>query len=78
MHGRCFICLDNVHIAKNCTSQYVCKRCKKGKHHISICEAYPLGKRNDSNNDKEGSFTTEVVLLVTQGVKTRAYFYRPP
>ena len=24
-HGRCFICLDNGHIAKNCTSQYVCK-----------------------------------------------------
>ena len=58
MHGRCFICLDNVHIAKNCTSQYVCKRCKKGKHHISICEAYPLGKRNDSNNDKEGGNNT--------------------
>ena len=40
-HGRCFVCLDNGHIAKNCTLQYVCKRCKKGKHHISICEADP-------------------------------------
>ena len=57
-HGRCFICLDNGHIAENCTSQYVCKRCKKGKHHISICEVDPLGKHNDSNNDKEGGNNT--------------------
>ena len=56
-HGRCLF-LDNGHIAKNCTSQYVCKRCKKGKHHISMCEADPLGKHNDSNNDKEGSNNT--------------------
>ena len=27
----------------------MCKRCKKGKHHISICEDDPLGKHNDSN-----------------------------
>ena len=50
--------MDNGHIAKNCTSQYVCKRCKKSKHHISICEADPLGKHNDSNNDKEGGNNT--------------------
>ena len=74
--------VDNGHIAKNCTSQYVCKRCKKGKHHISICEVDPLGKHNDSNNDKEGVTIPQiriiVVLLATQGVKTGAYFYRPP
>ena len=57
-HGRCFISLDSEHIGKNCTSQYVCKRCKKGKHHISTCEADPLGKRNDSNHDKEGGNNT--------------------
>ena len=60
----------------------MCKRCKKGKHHISICEADPLGKRNDSNNDKEGVTILQiriiVVLLATQGVKMGAYFYRPP
>ena len=27
--GRCFICLDSRHIAKDCTSTYVCRRCKK-------------------------------------------------
>ena len=36
----------------------MCKRFKKGKHHISIREADPLGKRNDSNNDKEGGNNT--------------------
>ena len=78
-HGRCFICLDNGHIAKNCTSEYVCKKCKRGKHHISICEADAAGKYN--GNDKiEGvailQIRIEVVLLVTQGVKTRAYYYK--
>ena len=67
---------------QNCTSQYVCKRCKKGKHHISICEVDPLGKHNDSNNDKEGGNNStdkdNSILLATQGVKTRAYFYRLP
>ena len=78
-HGRCFICLDNGHIAKNCTSEYVCKKCKRGKHHISICEADHAGKHNE--NDKIEGVTIlqiriEVVLLVTQGVKTRAYYYK--
>ena len=49
---------------------------------ISICEADPLGKHNDSNNDKKGVTIRQiriiVVLLATQGVKTRAYFCRPP
>ena len=42
--GRCFICLDSRHIAKNCRANYVCKRCNKGKHHISICEAASSGR----------------------------------
>ncbi|CAB4038851.1 PREDICTED: uncharacterized protein LOC100197852, partial [Paramuricea clavata] len=60
--GRCFICLDSRHIAKNCTATYVCKRCNKGKHHISICEA-ASGRRNASkeNGSKEDEESREFV-----------------
>ena len=40
-NNRCFICLGKGHIAKNCTSSYVCRRCNGGKHHISICVSAP-------------------------------------
>ena len=62
--GRCFICLDSRHVAKNCNSTYVCERCNKGKHHISICEAAASsrdqgkgkgkGKDNQGKEDHEG------------------------
>ena len=55
---RCFICLGTGHVAKHCNSGYVCKRCKKGKHHISICESgsdwrniEPKGTGNNDNKD---------------------------
>ena len=34
---RCFLCLQEGHNARECPSKYVCNKCKKGKHHISIC-----------------------------------------
>lgn len=37
-YGRCFICMQRGHQARNCSSNYSCAVCK-GKHHISICEA---------------------------------------
>ena len=58
-HGRCFICLDNGHIARNCTSEYVYKKCKRGKHHVSICEADAAGKHNENDKIEEGSDTTD-------------------
>ena len=64
---RCFICLDAGHIAKNCKSRYICRKCKTGKHHISICESSPVypkesppDKRNDQ--DKEKSDTKGFVV----------------
>ena len=58
-HGRCFICFDNGYIAKNCTSEYVCKKCKRGKHHISICKADAAGKHNENDKIEGGSDTTD-------------------
>ncbi|XP_028403430.1 uncharacterized protein LOC114526129 [Dendronephthya gigantea] len=51
--GRCFICLDTGHLAKQCRSRYECKRCRKGKHHISICETNPTETNSEENNGTE-------------------------
>ena len=37
----CYICLEPGHIAKFCSSGYVCKKCVK-KHRVSICSHDPL------------------------------------
>ncbi|CAB4013066.1 PREDICTED: uncharacterized protein LOC100197852 [Paramuricea clavata] len=49
-NNRCFVCLDQGHIAKNCPSTYVCRRCKGGKHHISICTSNSHRASGDNQN----------------------------
>lgn len=34
--GRCFVCVRNGHLSKNCMSTQRCTRCH-GKHHVTIC-----------------------------------------
>ena len=34
--SKCFVCLKSGHLAKNCSSKYVCHKCNQ-RHHISIC-----------------------------------------
>jgi len=36
-YNRCFVCLEKGHTASLCTSEYRCRMCDGGKHHISIC-----------------------------------------
>ena len=36
-YGKCYICLNSGHIARKCPSDYVCRKCNGGKHHISVC-----------------------------------------
>lgn len=49
-NNRCFVCLEQGHIARNCTKSYVCRRCKRGKHHISICNYNPNRHEHDGQN----------------------------
>ena len=35
--ARCFVCLKNGHVSKNCDSTYKCNKCSS-RHHISICD----------------------------------------
>ena len=49
----CYICLESGHIAKFCSSGYVCKKCDK-KHHVSICSydpRSPLNSQQTHQND---------------------------
>lgn len=45
--GKCFVCLSSDHIARNCTVNYLCRKCQ-GKHNISICTA-PENKKDSSD-----------------------------
>ena len=40
-------------MAKDCTSTYVCRKCKKGKHHISICKSAPINPPVDPPKEKK-------------------------
>ena len=46
--GRCFVCLQRNHLARNCSPSKVCRICS-GKHHMSICK-----------NANRGSGTSEI------------------
>ena len=48
-YARCFVCLRNGHIARDCKSDYKCNKCTK-KHHISICDAEERKVEKTSNN----------------------------
>ena len=35
--GKCFLCLRDGHVLRNCCQSFTCFKCE-GKHHISICD----------------------------------------
>ena len=77
-NNRCFICLamDKGHIAKKCTSSYVCRRCKGGKHHISICVSAP-NKPPDKPDENENGNKQDFDILPrdeSKQVSTRILF----
>ena len=61
--SKCFICLKPGHIAKNCTSNYVCRKCN-GKHNISICKKGDI-KKEHSNSIVAHADTSRGILLQT-------------
>ena len=49
-HQRCFVCLKNAYIAKQCKSQIKCYKCS-GRHHLAVCHH----NGGDPPNNKETS-----------------------
>ena len=68
---RCFICLDTGHIAKKCKSSYLCRKCKTGKHHISICEPIPPDP-SSANREEDNNINTNVTTNDNEGLVAHA------
>ena len=61
--GRCFVCLKKSHLARQCTSNIRCFRCKK-RHHASVCEQPPepvqkAEERNPSTSSAQSWIQTQ-------------------
>ena len=56
--GRCFICFSQEHLASQCVSKYLCRKCE-GKHHISICT---FEKKQDHTSTNFSSNKNNVLL----------------
>ena len=69
--NRCFICLDTGHIAKNCKSSYLSRKCKTGKHQISICEPAPADPPR-ANREEDKNINTNVTTNDNEGLVAHA------
>ena len=52
--GRCFVCLQKVHISRNCCSSNKCHNCK-GKHHTALWRGRPKQGTNISKSENDAS-----------------------
>ena len=59
--GRCFLCLRQGHLVRDCPAKMKCFKCEK-KHHVSICD---LTEKilSDSKQDETSSNITNLVTL---------------
>ena len=71
-YGRCYVCLDKGHLAKNCSSKVNCKLCGK-RHHISLCGAQEPGVQEDqvpsthTSSNMHVSTVSRLALQTAQG-----------
>ena len=58
--GKCFLCLRDGHVLRNCTQNFTCLKCK-GKHHILICDETRRTRDQSSKNiQKQSPSTAEI------------------
>lgn len=71
--GRCYICLRQNHISRNCRAPHKCSRCR-GRHHLSICsQVEPEGS---SNTNSAESTTPSTPVMYIQ--RHRFCYKQPP
>ena len=59
--ARCFLCLQQGHMQRDCDKKYTCHKCNK-KHHISLCTKDTKTSTEERNTDKP---TTTAVTMET-------------
>ena len=58
--GKCFLCLRDGHVLRNCTQSFTCFKCE-GKLHISICDEEKRTRDHSSKNiQKQSPSTAEI------------------
>ena len=65
IRGRCFICLSDKHLFRNCHSEKACFYCKrKGNHDSSLCpQKFAEIEEKEVEGDEEAEFSEEVVSV---------------
>ena len=64
--GKCFLCLRDGHVLRNCTQSFTCLKCE-GKHHISICDEIKRTRDQSSKNiQKQSPSTAEIETQTNQ------------
>ena len=63
--GRCFVCLKKSHLARQCTSNIRCFKCKK-RHHASVCEQPPESIQTAEERNPSTSSTQSWMQSQTQ------------
>ena len=58
--SKCFLCLRDGHVLRNCTQSFTCFKCE-GIHHISICDEKKRTRDHSSKNiQKQSPGTAEI------------------
>ena len=58
--GKCFLCLRDGHVLRNCSQSFTCFKCQD-KHYISICDDKKrTSDYSNKNNQKQSPSTAEI------------------
>ena len=70
LRGKCFVCLSDKHLVRECTSHKACFHCKRrGNHHQSLCpEKFPEQANDNEEGDDISGVGDEISFKVNDEV----------